>query len=692
MDALRRLQDYLTLRPKSSRVLRFLWLPPNSARQSIFSKKEKEIDMYSRFRSSFQVVFALLMILALTACGAPAAGPAAEQPAAAGESQLPVQLPRNELFVADQIFRYSVTDNFNLWVAGPHNPHRHAYMYETLWYREQETGERLFGVAISDPMYNDDYTQMNVDLRDNIYWSDGVQFTADDLVYTVEMLMGNSGLNSSGWSASLTQFVSSVEKTGDFSVQFNLNQPNPRFHSLFETRWNGVYMMPKHVFEGVEDPVTFTFNPPVSLGAYVVTETDPNGYWELYTRRDDWERTPAGIIVGKPGPKYVLTIFYGDSAKKAIAMSRGELDVFFDVDYEAFQTVLETTPTARSWYTDFPWAYPNEIDVRHLAFNVESDPIYGIKDVRWALALALDIVELQTEYIGGVAKVTYAPIPPTANLAAMYLDSMEEWAQNLEIEVEPGEMYKPYDPTVPDRIAAWAEEQGYTVPGTPSEVFGTGWWNFDPEVAERLLLKHGFSRDSSGNWLKPDGTPWRIDLQSPPDENDAFRMATAAADMWSDFGIEVNLLGLERSVFDQNHVTGTGYQISTPWYSFVLADGDSWPQTRTRHPDLYMPIGEDYRAKGGSNHERVNDPKVGEFIDAMVPLEPGSPENQEVVQEFLQYWAEQMYTITAISFKKFVTWDERYWTGFPTAEQPDYMPLYWFHGGKFAIQSLEPVE
>lgn len=648
--------------------------------------------MYSRFRSSFQVVFALLMILALTACGAPAAGPAAEQPAAAGESQLPVQLPRNELFVADQIFRYSVTDNFNLWVAGPHNPHRHAYMYETLWYREQETGERLFGVAISDPMYNDDYTQMNVDLRDNIYWSDGVQFTADDLVYTVEMLMGNSGLNSSGWSASLTQFVSSVEKTGDFSVQFNLNQPNPRFHSLFETRWNGVYMMPKHVFEGVEDPVTFTFNPPVSLGAYVVTETDPNGYWELYTRRDDWERTPAGIIVGKPGPKYVLTIFYGDSAKKAIAMSRGELDVFFDVDYEAFQTVLETTPTARSWYTDFPWAYPNEIDVRHLAFNVESDPIYGIKDVRWALALALDIVELQTEYIGGVAKVTYAPIPPTANLAAMYLDSMEEWAQNLEIEVEPGEMYKPYDPTVPDRIAAWAEEQGYTVPGTPSEVFGTGWWNFDPEVAERLLLKHGFSRDSSGNWLKPDGTPWRIDLQSPPDENDAFRMATAAADMWSDFGIEVNLLGLERSVFDQNHVTGTGYQISTPWYSFVLADGDSWPQTRTRHPDLYMPIGEDYRAKGGSNHERVNDPRVGEFIDAMVPLEPGSPENQEVVQEFLQYWAEQMYTITAISFKKFVTWDERYWTGFPTAEQPDYMPLYWFHGGKFAIQSLEPVE
>jgi len=487
------------------------------------------------------IALALLLILSLlmAACAAPppAADTAAEQAAAPaapeGESQLPVDVPRAELFVADQIFRYNVIDNFNFWVNGPHVPHRHALMMETLWYRDQETSERINGVAISEPVYNDDFTQMNVDLRDNLFWSDGVQFTADDLVYTVELLTSNPDMSGSGWSAQLTQFLDSVEKTGDFSVQFNLKESNPRFHSMFETRWNGVYMMPKHIFEKVEDPATFTNNPAVTLGAYTVTETDPNGYWELFTRRDDWERTPAGIIVGKPGPKYVLTIFYGDSAKKAIAMSRGELDVFFDVDYEAFQTVIDTTPTARSWYTEFPWAYPNEVSTRHFIFNQETDPIYANKDVRWALALALDIVNLQTEYIGGVAKVTTVPIPPTASLAALHLDPLEEWLQNLEIEIEPGQMYKPYDPTVPDQIAAWATEQGYTVPGTPREVFGTGWWKFDPEVAERLLIKNGFSRDGAGKWLKPDGQPWKMDLQSPPDENDAFRMATAAADLWS---------------------------------------------------------------------------------------------------------------------------------------------------------------
>ena len=426
----------------------------------------------------------------------------------------------------------------------------------------------LNDVAISDPIYNDDFTQMNVDLRDNIYWSDGVQFTADDLVYTVELLKSNEGLNKGGWSAQLNQFLDSVEKTGDFSVQFNLNQPNPRFHTNFESTWNGIYMMPKHIFETVEDPTTFTFSEPVVLGNYVPVESDPNGYWELFERREDWERTPAGIIVGKPGPERVMTIFYGDSAKKAIAMSRGELDVYFDVDIEAFETVLDSTPTARSWYTDFPWAYPNEVSTRHFIFNQENDPIYANKDVRWALALALDIVDLQTEYIGGVAKVTAMPIPPTASLAALYHDPMEEWYQNLEIEVADGEMYKPYDPTMPDQIAAWAAEQGYEVPGTPGEVFGSGWWKYDPEAAEKLLIKNGFSRDGSGNWLKPDGEPWTLEIQSPPDENDAFRMANAAADMWSDFGIDVTLSGLERSVWDQNRFVGQ-YDVSTPWYSFA---------------------------------------------------------------------------------------------------------------------------
>ncbi|MEZ4559945.1 MAG: hypothetical protein R2851_17190 [Caldilineaceae bacterium] len=37
-------------------------------------------------------------------------------------------------------------------------------------------------------------------------------------------------------------------------------------------------------------------------------------------------------------------------------------------------------------------------------------------------------------------------------------------------------------------------------------------------MAERLLIKSGFSRDSNGDWLNPEGEPWVIDLQAAPDE------------------------------------------------------------------------------------------------------------------------------------------------------------------------------
>ena len=44
---------------------------------------------------------------------------------------------------------------------------------------------------------------------------------------------------------------------------------------LFTVRWNAIWIMPKHVFEKVDDPVKFDFNKPVSLGAYMLHSYDP---------------------------------------------------------------------------------------------------------------------------------------------------------------------------------------------------------------------------------------------------------------------------------------------------------------------------------------------------------------------------------------------------------------------------------
>jgi peptide/nickel transport system substrate-binding protein len=603
---------------------------------------------------------------------------------AAGPSLLPVDITREDLFVADQVFRYGVSGNYNLHIPTANTPHRHGLMMETFYYRDQETGERLYGVAKSDPIYNEDYTTMQVDLRDNILWSDGTPFTADDVVYTIETTKANTGLS---WNPDMTLWVDKVEKLSDYSVKFTLKSPNPRFHSLFEARWNGVYMMPKHIFEKVEGDLGAFANPdPVVLGAYRPVKFDPQGFWELFERREDWDKTPAGITVGQPGPKYVLTIFYGDSTKKAIAMSRHELDVFMDADIEAFKSVIESTPTFRSWYKDFPWAYPNEVDSRHIAFNLD-DEYLSKPEIRWALTLALDVVDMQTTYIGGVAKVTVIPVAPTNSLMKLYHDQLEDWLVNFELDVD-GEKYKPYDPTVPNKIADWAKAQGYTVTGEPRAVFGTGWWKQSTDISEKLLTKNGFKKNNDGIWLTPKGEVWTLDIQSPPDEGDAYRMASAAVDQWKKFGINATLMGLERTVFDQNVRMGQ-FKMETPWLSFSLASGDSWPQIQSFRSDRYAPTGEDVSPKGGAGF-RLKDPKVDEFIKQMEAVSPESEENFAIVREFLKYWVSQAYFITQLGFKKFITWDEQYWTGFPTSENPTYQPLYWFHGGKFTFEILKP--
>jgi hypothetical protein len=75
------------------------------------------------------------------------------------ESQIPVDLPRDKVFVVDQIYRYATVGNFNLWTPGAgEQPTVHGLMFDTLWYVDQETGEWINSLAIEKPTYNDDYT------------------------------------------------------------------------------------------------------------------------------------------------------------------------------------------------------------------------------------------------------------------------------------------------------------------------------------------------------------------------------------------------------------------------------------------------------------------------------------------------------------------------------------------------------
>jgi peptide/nickel transport system substrate-binding protein len=605
-----------------------------------------------------------------------------------GGGGLPISVPREQVYVADQIFRYSVANNFNMFVpGGPPMPTRQGLVMDMLWYIDQDSGEWINSLASDKPTYSADNLSMTVPLRQGVKWSDGVEFTADDVVFTVQSLMNTPGLL---FSAEMKLYVQSVSAPDPYTVQFTLNEPNPRFHFYFTARYNGVYMMAKHVWSQASDLKTFTNYPPVSLGAYVAQDSDPNGYWELFKRRDDWQSTTPGMLTGQPGPDYILTIFYGPVQNKVIAMTRHELDVVFDLDYDAFKPLIESTPTTRSWFRDFPWAYGNELDTRWFGFNYTVPP-YDNKDVRWALALALDIPALNTDYIGGVAKLTVLPIPATPLHQSLYHVPLDPWLRSFTIDVGNGETFAPYDPDAPSRIAQWAAQQGYNVPSDLDGLrqrFGVGSWKHAPDIAEKLLLKNGFTRDSNNHWLLPDGKPWTIPMIAAPDENDVYRLALGAQDQLKTFGIDISIETLERDPYTTRQNTGDFVTTSTWGGLPINAHPDFWQGLSSLHSRFFAPVGKSTAGNGSNNIERFQFPELDTLIDQMGKLTPEDPAVLDIGRQVMQFWVTNMVRLHTISFKKFITQDTQYWSGFPTAENPTRQPLYWFIGGRFTFAQL----
>ena len=295
-------------------------------------------------------------------------------------------VPRNEtLIVENPEGTIKNAGWFNIWAinAGGQSTGLHQLAMDTFWYIDPDHG--LDGVwdnslASEPPIYNDDFTEMTVKLRPGIFWSDGVEFTAEDVVFTTNTHLNTNGLVRS---AQYQLNVESVEAPDPYTVVFKLKKPNSRFHSLFTVRWNAAWMMPKHIFEG-QDPLQFDFNPPVSLGQYTLHGYDPNGQWFTWQKREDWERTSVGRY-GEPGPKFVTYLDPGPPDKRVIAQLNHDLDIIHDTSPEGVFTLVKELPTSKGWFPGFPYGHPDPT-LPQVIFN-HQNPKFQDRDVRWALAL-----------------------------------------------------------------------------------------------------------------------------------------------------------------------------------------------------------------------------------------------------------------------------------------------------------------
>ena len=179
------------------------------------------------------MLLVLTMVLSFAACAkqdtaTPTVADVAITTAAADPTPAPeteaagntTDLPRDEtLYFAGQ--QWGTVNSWNIIGTNQNNAMAIAAgagyrttMFETLYMWNVMTGELIGLLADGDYTWNDNMTELSVNLKEAAHWSDGTPVTAADVVRTWEISVeiGN------GTGSSYGAFIDSIEATGDKSL------------------------------------------------------------------------------------------------------------------------------------------------------------------------------------------------------------------------------------------------------------------------------------------------------------------------------------------------------------------------------------------------------------------------------------------------------------------------------------------
>jgi len=628
-------------------------------------------------RKGLALLLALTMMLAMSV----------SIPAMADDVKTIAGTPRDQTLVVECLDGQitNATQN-NVYLTGTDvNNGLHQLVYANMWEVNTITGEVFGDLADGMPeALNKDYTSYKIKLRQGINWSDGVPFTADDVVFTINTLIEKKDSISGG--ARMATLVTKATKLSDYELQIDLVNPDPKIEQQFAALvWgNFFYPMPKHYFES-HDLATDMYTNPLSLGPYTLKDRDPNGYWFLYEKRQDIKNSDVYAVTGKePQPQYVLFTSFGTEEKKVMAINNNEVDILCDITPEAWEVVQNTNPDVKCWQPDYPYGCFDDPCERGIVFNNKVAPFDNPK-VRWAMALSLDMVQASMDTFNGQMRVSPLCMPPTTFLSNDYFKPMRDWLMNYTWD----DGYKPFDPDYATKLADTLKSNNVTdvvnnmTQDQLVELFGIGWWKHDPDKAEELLKAGGLSRGADNMWTY-DGKKLSFEILAPSGyEVQSERLAYAVADQWRAFGFDVTVQACESSTFWTNWPTGN-FTAGSYWPSCGVLD-DLYSQVINWHSKYIVDNG---KAASG-NQTRFSSQKVDQMVEQLGKLPSADPQVHELGVQILQTLADECAWIPMFGTSKLVPTDNYYWTNYPDSANPYNGPWWWWSNFRYIMNEFQ---
>ncbi|GAA3974481.1 ABC transporter substrate-binding protein [Thermobifida alba] len=453
--------------------------------------------MRNRYR--FLIPLALVSLLA-TSC----AGDTEGDGGAAGD------YPRAETLYTGGT-QWGPPSTWNPLDTGGHATGTVGLVYETLFLYEPQSREYIPWLAESGEWVDD--TTYELKLRQGVTWSDGEDFTADDVVFTVEV-----GKYEASTYHNLWEWLESAEAVDDHTVRFTFSQAN-------YAQWaNWLYsnaIVPEHLWSerSEEEILTGANEDPVGTGAYLYETHDQDR--QVWKKNEDWWAIEA--LGHEVAPTYIVDVVNTSNEAALSQVLQGNIDMNNNF-LPGIAQLVQGGYQVQTYYPEEPYMIP--ANTAWLVPNTTKAPMDD-PEFRKALSASIDMDEIVNNVYGGL--VTEAD--PTGLLPVWeeYIDTgvVEEYA-------------------------------------TPR----------DPKVAKDLLKEAGYEdTDDDGFVETPDGDPIDLSLIVPSGWTDWMEAARVISESAAEVGIKVtadfpefNALVDQRNSGEFDLVINNERQISnTPW-------------------------------------------------------------------------------------------------------------------------------
>src|SRR5690606_18202221 len=122
----------------------------------------------------------------------------------------------------------------------------------------------------------------------------------------------------------------------------------------------------------------------------------------------DWERSGWGNL-GQPKPKYILYKDFGPEETRALAFVQNQYDVDTFMSPDSIQAAQARNPKIETFSPTFPYHDMNDACSYGIYMNLAKAP-YDLPEVRWALALSINLAQVGISSVSGQFKAGALPI------------------------------------------------------------------------------------------------------------------------------------------------------------------------------------------------------------------------------------------------------------------------------------------